>query len=199
MSSYVYKCFELRICSFYGNSNLKNAILLHISLEFQKLEINLAFSALGNFVNMKRINWETVYIQWYNKTICPIFFKLTSGFVNPRTVMFTKVNCTLSYDPYKDLLWLAKTSLHWLWQILMSNRDELKTGWHKFFFSSDRLLKKNLKKKNERRSAVGKVSGYRCVSDCRSRGCEFDHSPVPYFRRDWSWNNFYGHSPPSAE
>ena len=20
--------------------------------------------------------------------------------------------------------------------------------------------------------------------------------PVPYFREDWSWNNFYGHSPP---
>ena len=20
--------------------------------------------------------------------------------------------------------------------------------------------------------------------------------PVPYFRGDWSWNNFYGHSPP---
>ena len=45
------------------------------------------------------------------------------------------------------------------------------------------------------RSAVGNVSGYRCVSDCRSRGREFDHSPVPYFRGDWSWNDFYGHSP----
>ena len=28
----------------------------------------------------------------------------------------------------KDLLWLAETSLHWLWQILMSNSDEPKTG-----------------------------------------------------------------------
>ena len=37
---------------------------------------------------------------------------------------------------------------------------------------------------------------YRCVSDCRSRGREFDPGPVPYFRGDWSWNNFYGHSPP---
>ena len=46
------------------------------------------------------------------------------------------------------------------------------------------------------RSAVGNVSGYRCVSDCRSRGREFDLGPVPYFRGDWSWNNFYGHSPP---
>ena len=34
------------------------------------------------------------------------------------------------------------------------------------------------------RSAVGNVSGYRCVSDCRSRGCEFDPGPVPYFRED---------------
>ena len=34
------------------------------------------------------------------------------------------------------------------------------------------------------RSAVGNVSGYRCVSDCISRGREFDPGPVPYFRRD---------------
>ena len=34
------------------------------------------------------------------------------------------------------------------------------------------------------RSAVGNVSGYRCVSDCRSRGCEFDPGPAPYFRGD---------------
>ena len=34
------------------------------------------------------------------------------------------------------------------------------------------------------RSAVGNVAGYRCVSDCRSRGHEFDPGPVPYFRGD---------------
>ena len=34
------------------------------------------------------------------------------------------------------------------------------------------------------RSAVGNVSGYRCVSDCISRGREFDPGPVPYFRGD---------------
>ena len=34
------------------------------------------------------------------------------------------------------------------------------------------------------RSAVGNVSGYRCVSDCRSRGREFDPGPVPYVRGD---------------
>ena len=31
------------------------------------------------------------------------------------------------------------------------------------------------------RSAVGNVSGNRCESDYRSRGREFDPSPVPYF------------------
>ena len=46
------------------------------------------------------------------------------------------------------------------------------------------------------RSAVGNVSGNRCVSDCWSRGREFDPGPVPFFRGDWSWNNFYGHTPP---
>ena len=35
-------------------------------------------------------------------------------------------------------------------------------------------------------SAVGNVSGYRCVSDCRSRGREFDPGPVPYFRGEGS-------------
>ena len=34
------------------------------------------------------------------------------------------------------------------------------------------------------RRAVGNVSGYRCVSDCRSRGREFDPGLVPYFRGD---------------
>ena len=31
------------------------------------------------------------------------------------------------------------------------------------------------------RSAVGNMSGYRCVPDCNSRGREFDPGPVPYF------------------
>ena len=31
------------------------------------------------------------------------------------------------------------------------------------------------------RSAVGNVSGCRCVSDCRSRGREYDPGPVQYF------------------
>ena len=43
--------------------------------------------------------------------------------------------------------------------------------------------------------AVGNMSGNRCESVCRSRGREFNPGTVPYFRRDWSWNNFYDHSP----
>ena len=78
---------------------------------------------------------------------------------------------------YKSYLFsLAKTSK--LWQFLLD-------FWRKLLAFS-----------TGPRSAVGNVSGYRCVSDCRSRGREFDPSPVPYFRGDWSWNNFYGHSPP---
>ena len=34
------------------------------------------------------------------------------------------------------------------------------------------------------RSAVGNVSDYRCVSDCRSRGREFDPGPVPFVEID---------------
>ena len=45
-------------------------------------------------------------------------------------------------------------------------------------------------------SAVGNVFGNRCESDWRSRGREFDPGLSPYFRGDWLWTNFYGHSPP---
>ena len=44
-------------------------------------------------------------------------------------------------------------------------------------------------------SAVGNVSDYRCISDCRYRGRRFDPNPVAYFCGDWLWNNFYSHSP----
>ena len=35
-------------------------------------------------------------------------------------------HCYMTHIKY--LLWLAETSLHWLWHILMSNSDELRTG-----------------------------------------------------------------------
>ena len=47
-----------------------------------------------------------------------------------------------------------------------------------------KLLKNHIFDMTGPRSAVGNVSGYRCVSDCRSRGREFDPGPVPYFRGD---------------
>ena len=40
------------------------------------------------------------------------------------------------------------------------------------------------------------VTGYWCLSDCRSRGHKFDLCLVPYCAGDESWNNFYGHCPP---
>ena len=46
---------------------------------------------------------------------------------------------------------------------------------------------------------VRPVSAVGNTSYCRSRGRVFDHGPVPYFRGDWSWNMFYGHSPPSTD
>ena len=48
-------------------------------------------------------------------------------------------------------------------------------------------------------SVTTPCSAYGNESYCRSRGHEFDPSPVPYFCGDWSWNNFYGHSPPYAD
>ena len=46
------------------------------------------------------------------------------------------------------------------------------------------------------RSGVVNMSSNRCMSDCRSRGGEFDPGPVPYFCGDWLWNTFYSYSPP---
>ena len=41
-----------------------------------------------------------------------------------------------------------------------------------------------LKKSTGVDSAVGNVSDYRCVSDCRTRGPQFDPGLVPYFCGD---------------
>ena len=42
------------------------------------------------------------------------------------------------------------------------------------FKISSNLCQNDEKEKTGPRSAVGNVSGYRCVSDCRSRGREFE-------------------------
>ena len=56
-------------------------------------------------------------------------------------------------------------------------------GLEKHFWSSFRVATSD-RFYTGPRSAVGNVSGYRCVSDCRSRGREFDPGPVPNFRGD---------------
>ena len=48
------------------------------------------------------------------------------------------------------------------------------------------MVRPNIKKLTGPCSAVSNMSGYRCVSDCRSRGSEFDPGPVPYFGGDRS-------------
>ena len=88
---------------------------------------------------------------------------------------------------------------------LMKMCDPLGSGQRVYFcswfflftlFPIQSYVVKHKKHPTGPRSAVGNVSGNRCESDCRSRSREFDPSPVPYFHEDWSWNNFYGHSPP---
>ena len=79
---------------------------------------------------------------------------------------------------------------------LNQNKNIRSRGYRIFFFMLNSTEHDITTVHTGPRSAVSNVSGYRCVSDCRSRGREFDPGPVPYFRGDWSWNNFYGHSPP---
>ena len=67
----------------------------------------------------------------------------------------------------------------------MMLRLEPATPWSGVEHSTTEPLRSPIKfEPNVLRSAVGNVSGYRCVSDFRSRGREFDPGPVPYFRGD---------------
>ena len=68
---------------------------------------------------------------------------------------------------------------------VLANSDDNKTKEYCFIHLTFKWHQSMLRSR-----AFGKLS------DCRSRGCEFDPGPVPYFRGDWSWNNFYGHSSP---
>ena len=43
------------------------------------------------------------------------------------------------------------------------------------------IVKNKISKFTGLHSAVGNVSDYRCASDCRSKGLEFNPRPVPYF------------------
>ena len=73
-----------------------------------------------------------------------------------------KVGCYMT--PIKDLLWLAETSLHWLWQILMSNSDEPKTG-----NITDRELKIDWTK-----SSPGDIKFCHCYLRAKNRYCNTD-------------------------
>ena len=66
--------------------------------------------------------------------------------------------------PIKDLLWLAETSLHWLWQILMSNSDELNTG-----NITDRELKIDWTK-----FCTGDIKICHCYLRAKNRYCNTD-------------------------
>ena len=82
---------------------------------------------------------------------------------------------------YPDFLFLTITNTH--------ANTSLQTSFHNMLKSIANLTisEENLmcvKSVALPHSAVGNVSGYRCVSDCNSRGREFDPGPVPYFRGD---------------
>ena len=63
---------------------------------------------------------------------------------------------------------------------ILMNQNKLLVNLFCIILKCDFLVSKL--KKTGPRSAVSNVSGYRSVSDCNSRGREFDPGPVPYFR-----------------
>ena len=109
----------------------------------------------------------------------------------------TKINRISVSEPYyytcqsdkinilKIAMWFRKRAIHqYLQSFCHLVTKDFVQGWK--YYTAPKIKECN-------------VSGYRCVSDCRSRGRGLDPGPVPYFRGDWSWNNFYGQTPPSAD
>ena len=87
--------------------------------------------------------------------------------------------CTTVYERNgKHLFWSIKNSGEILNKL--KSRGFLASGLSTYDFST---LYTTLPHAGPR-SAVSNMSGYRCVSDCISRGREFDPGPVPYFRGD---------------
>ena len=76
----------------------------------------------------------------------------------------------------------------WLWQGLVSGVNWIGIPWQWCWkrWSSTCSWWVQSTQFTGPRSAVGYMSGYRCVYDCRSRGGTVDPGPVPYFRGDWS-------------
>ena len=100
-----------------------------------------------------------------------------------QTTAATKMSClSFTSSLYKTC---QRQFLHQIDPYAKSNEFQL---WLWFMYSQLQILIHGV--------YTGPCSAVGNVSDCRSRGREFDPGPVPYFRGDWSWNNFYGHSPP---
>ena len=127
------------------------------------------------------------HIRWTYLNVTNIFMHVRNcvmGATPMHTAEISKQQSvsTVSCSHYSWYTTATPTAL--LYQIKVSNiKGYIETSSHKEINAGPR-------------SAVGNVSGYRCVSDCRSRGREFNPGPVPYFHGDWSWNDFYDHSPP---
>ena len=76
---------------------------------------------------------------------------------------------------------------------LKSLLDLIQVGTGRRYFSTKtyvvgtqkNLLNERVLKVSSNRLTVGNMSGYRCESDCKSRGHEFDPGPVQYFRGDF--------------
>ena len=97
--------------------------------------------------------------------------------------------------------------MHYLVVILMKNCTKMqqnakvnmlllsiyRTSYTVFYFTKQRLITLLQETNTRPGSAVGSES------DWRSRGHDLYPGPVPYLHGDWSWHNFYGHSPLSAD
>ena len=92
----------------------------------------------------------------------------------------TKAKQGISFDHYSFIEFLQKN-------IMVANKQEefvLKYIWQDCFplnYQYDHLKGENTTYNSE---SAGRLSAVGNVSDCRSRGCEFDPSPVPHFCGD---------------
>ena len=97
--------------------------------------------------------WRIQRSQWSSAALIDIHHSECSGaarrcdmyrnFVHVSRYCKISWDYVLLYDSYKDLLWLAETSFHWLWQILIFTSDELNLVQDRLtlrFFIADRQL-----------------------------------------------------------
>ena len=92
------------------------------------------------------------------------------------------VSLSKNINPSLVLVQPRKTRPYITERLLMGRKESNQTKTH--LPRSHCILPVLTNTMTGRHSAVGNVSGYRCVSDCRSRGRKFDPGPVPYFCGD---------------